>query len=152
MNNHWPVCDYHPVQCPNACGAIPQQKNLECCVAKGCPLTVIECEFQYAGCEVQLPRRNMPDHLKEGLAARISLLAVSHKQQQDEFKTLKKKHEEEIKALNEQVNELKMQTEQSRLNTMMKSIIPVEFVVKNPQHYNSVAFTIFLLPYPRLQV
>ena len=71
-----------------------------------CPLTVVECDFHSAGCEVKLPHRSMPDHLKDGLVIHFSLLAMSHKRQQE----LLKKHQEEIKALTEEVNELKMQT------------------------------------------
>jgi hypothetical protein len=63
----------------------------------------------------------MPDHLKDGLVAHFSLLATSHKQQQ-----------EEIKALTEEVKELKIQTKQLRLHTL---IVPVDFVVENPHTY-----------------
>ena len=132
IHNHWPVCACHPVHCPNACGAIPQRQNLECHVAKSCPLTVVECEFHYTGCEVRLPRRNMPDHLKDGLVTHFSLLAVSHKRQQEEIKTLKKEHQEEIKALTKQMNKLKIQTKQLRLHTQ---IFPVDFMVINPPAY-----------------
>ena len=99
---------------------------------------MIECEFHYVGCKVQLPRRNMPDHLKDGLVMHFSLLAVSHKRQQEEMKALKQKHQEEIKALErrqqdeikaltEQMNELKVQTEQLRLYTQ---VFPVDLQIK----------------------
>ena len=104
-------------------------------VENECPLTVVECDFHYAGCEVKLPRRNMPDHLKDGLVAHFSLLAVSHKQQQELLKQqqqLLKRQEEEIKTLTEEMNELKLQTKQLRLHTQ---IFPVNFVVENPYSY-----------------
>ena len=41
-----------------------------------CPLTVVKCDFHYAGCEVQLVRKNMPTHLAESLATHISLLTT----------------------------------------------------------------------------
>ena len=133
------MCGHHPVQCSNECGAFPQRQNLESHVAKDCPLTVVECEFHYAGCEVKLPHKDMPDHLKDGLATHLSLLAVSHKKQQNEIKALNKKHQEciealekrqreEMKALTEEVNELKKQTKKLRLHTQ---IVPVDFVVEN---------------------
>ena len=54
IHNHWPVCGYHPVRCPNQCGTFPQRKELEGHVQKVCPLTEIDCDFRYAGCEVKL--------------------------------------------------------------------------------------------------
>ena len=129
--NHWPVCGCYPVQCPNECGAFPERQNLDNHVEKECPLIVVECDFHYAGCEVKLPRRTMPDHLKDGLFTHFSLLAVSHKQQQE----LLRKQEDEIKALTEEVNELKVQTKQLRLHAQ---IVPVDFSVENPHAYKTL--------------
>jgi hypothetical protein len=77
------VCGCYPVQCPNECGAYPQRKRVKIHVRSGCPLTVVKCDFHYTGCEVRLPRRNMPDHLKD---AHFSLLAVSHSTLADDSK------------------------------------------------------------------
>ena len=62
---------------------------------RDCPLTVVECEFSYAGYEVRLPCKDLLQHITDDL----KLLAVSHKKQQDE-----------IKALNEELNILKLCT------------------------------------------
>ena len=124
------------MQCSNKCGAFPERQKLDDHVEKECPLTVVECDFHYAGCEVRLPRRNMPEHLKDGLAAHFSLLAVSHKQQQEEIQVYQKKiialerrQEEEMKVMRGEIDELKKQTEQLRSNMQ---IIPIDFRVKNP--------------------
>ena len=148
IHNHWPVCGCYPVQCPNKCGAFPERQKLDDHVGKECPLTVVECDFHYAGCEIKLPRRNMPDHLKDGLVAHFSLLAVSHKRQQEEIQAYQnaiKIQQEEIKALErsqkeirtikEEVNKLKKQTEQLRLNVRM--IFPIDFTVENPTKHVS---------------
>ena len=111
------------------CGACPERQKLDDHVGKECPLTVVECDFHYAGCEVRLPRRNMPDHLKDGLVAHFLLLAVSHKRQQDEIqayqneikvhqkemKALERRQEEEMKMMRGEIDELKKQTEHLRL-------------------------------------
>ena len=149
IHNHWPVCGYHPVQCPNKCGAFPERQKLDDHVGKECLLTVVECNFHYAGCEVRLPRRNMPEHLKDGLVAHFSLLAESHKRQQDEIqayqkeiKALNKTHQKEIKALEwrleeemktmrEEIDKLKKQPEQFRLS------FPIDFRVENPNRCSS---------------
>ena len=44
----------------------------------GCPLTAISCDFVNVGCLVKLPRKDMPEHLRENLLTHTSLLAVSH--------------------------------------------------------------------------
>ena len=76
VNNHWPVCKCYPVPCPNECGASPERQNVETHVNTVCPLTVVNCDFHYAGCEVQLVRKDMLTHLAESLATHISLLTT----------------------------------------------------------------------------
>ena len=44
----------------------------------GCPVTTISCDFAQVGCVVKLPRKDMPEHLRENLLTHTSLLAVSH--------------------------------------------------------------------------
>jgi len=51
VNNHLPVCGFHPVQCPNMCGAFPQRQDLEEHTSNDCPLTIINCDFHCVGCE-----------------------------------------------------------------------------------------------------
>ena len=130
IHNHWPVCGCHPVRCPNECGAFPRRQNIDGHIQEECPLMVIECEFQYAGYEVKLPRRirNMPDHLKDYFIERCLLLAVSHKRQQDKIKALEQKHQVEIKALGEEIDKLKMQTKKLMSHVQ---IFPIDFIVQN---------------------
>ena len=76
VSNHWPVCKCYPVPCPKKCGANPERQNIETHVNTQCPLTIVNCDFCYTGCEVQLARRDMPTHLAEGLSTHISLLTA----------------------------------------------------------------------------
>ena len=76
VNNHWPVCKCYPVPCPNECGVSPERQNVETHVNTVCPLTVVNCDFHYTGCEVQLVRKDMPTHLAESLVTHISLLTT----------------------------------------------------------------------------
>ena len=118
IHNHWSVCGSHPVQCPNKCEAFPQRQDCEKHVSSDCPLTVVECDFNYAGCEVKLPRKEMPDHIKDSLVPHFLLLAVSNKKQQEEICTLKRKQIELEKRLS------------------FTGTFPVEFVVQNINQYN----------------
>ena len=76
-NEHWLICKQYPLECPNKCGedAIERQhlpKHLE----ETCPLQVIKCEFNYAGCEVECQRQHMQTHLDENV--KVHLNKVSH--------------------------------------------------------------------------
>ena len=77
VTNHWLKCPFHPVPCPNKCGENLKRQNLQHHVNKDCPLTVVNCDFHYAGCEVQLPRKDMPAHLAENLVAHTTKLVTS---------------------------------------------------------------------------
>lgn len=120
---HWPVCGSHPVQCPNKCGKFCHRHDIENHIAKDCPLALIECDFDYAGCEIRLPRKDMPHHIKDGLIAHFTLLALSHKKQQ-----------EELQALNEELHSLQAHTRKIQSHS---SIVPVDFVVENPLIYTA---------------
>ena len=95
--NHWPVCPSRPVPCTNECGVYPERQDLVNHVDNDCPLTVVDCDFHYAGCAVRLPRKDMPDHLKGEIVAHMSLQAAHYRK--------------EIASKNAQIEELKRQVE-----------------------------------------
>lgn len=84
---HWPVCQYRPVPCPNLCGGMPNFASREEHLEKECPLQVIACVFQYAGCSVKVPRQDMSNHLIQGLAFHMSLHATSYQKDFEKLKT-----------------------------------------------------------------
>ena len=76
VTNHWPVCGYRPVPCPNECGMYPERRNVHNHVNKDCPLTVVVCDFHYAGCQVRLPCKDILSHLNENLSSHMALLGA----------------------------------------------------------------------------
>ena len=144
VNNHWPVCKCYPVPCPNECGVSPERQNVETHVNTVCPLTVVKCDFHYAGCEVQLVCKDMPTHLAESLATHISLLTTQTQtlagksgqdslfphlsllalhnqqltqltlQQKESLEELKKENEHLKQDMKQQVGELKESLEKSQ--------------------------------------
>ena len=74
VNSHWPMCKCYPVPCPNECGVSSERQKVEAHVNTVCPLTVVKCDFHYAGCAVKLIRKDMSTHLAESLATHILLL------------------------------------------------------------------------------
>ena len=101
VNNHWPLCKCYPLSCPNQCTPYAfERQHFEDHLSNDCPLTVVNCDFQYAGCEVQLPRKDMPAHLQENFT-HVSLLAAINQKLAE--KLLKK--DEEISKLSQELKE-----------------------------------------------
>ena len=73
VNNHWPLCKCYPMPCPNKCRAIPERQHVEKHVNTECPLTVVNCDFCYIGCDVQLTHKEMSAHMKEDSSRHITL-------------------------------------------------------------------------------
>lgn len=76
VHRHWPVCKAYPLRCPNQCTVYAiERQNMEHHLEHECPLKVIECELQYAGCNVRLPRQDMPEHRSKSYILHMSLLS-----------------------------------------------------------------------------
>ena len=97
VTNHWPKCHFHPVPCPNECGENPKRQQLDHHVSKDCPLTVVNCDFHYTGCEVQLPRKDMPAHLAENLVIHTTQMVTCM--------------QEKVQEKDEQIAALKLETQ-----------------------------------------
>ena len=101
VNNHWPECECYPLSCPNQCTPYAiERQHFEDHLSNVCPLTIVNCDFQYAGCEVQFPRKDMPAHLRENFT-HVSLLAAMNQKLAE--KLLKK--DEEINKLSQELKE-----------------------------------------------
>ena len=91
---HTNVCPCGLVLCPNDCGVSLKRKCVDDHLATKCPLEIISCSFSYAGCEVKLPRKDMPGHITDSLAIHMSMQAVSHQKQlvklQDQVDSLRR--------------------------------------------------------------
>ena len=155
---HWPVCGSRPVPCPNECGVYPERQNLEHHVSKDCPLTVVNCDFCYAGCEVQLPRKNMPTHAAENVVVHMSLMVVHNRGKRDEeiskikselterkaemdkLSNRLKENEQRIEELEEENEALKRSLVQTTEEIERKLVpilpsLPVEFTMTDFQRY-----------------
>ena len=78
--NHHPVCERYPVPCPNNCQpeACIARQDLASHVKETCPLTVIECEFDYVGCGERRPRESMHRHIEDSVRSHLTLLQAAH--------------------------------------------------------------------------
>ena len=73
MQNHWPVCPFFPLSCPNNCELVLQRQEVEHHVSNDCPLTHVQCDFHMVGCEARLTRKDMPSHISENLTEHVLL-------------------------------------------------------------------------------
>ena len=142
VRNHWPVCGFYPVSCPNECGVYPEHQNLEHHVSKDCPIAVVNCDFHYAGCEVQLPRKDMPAHLAENLVLHMTQLATFTQKKDQQIAQLTEDLEENrcriIQLERENKALLKLQEEnQSSLQALQSytTTLPVEVTMKEFQKH-----------------
>ena len=88
---HYPQCDEYPVTCPNDCGTHKMERqDLEGHLRDNCPLTLVDCPFNYAGCETQLPRKDMPEHVKETVT-HLMLLSIKNQKLTKENQQLKER-------------------------------------------------------------
>ena len=79
--NHWSKCLSYPVSCPNECGLTFKRLCLNDHLADSCELAVVDCNFRFAGCDVQLPRKEMFEHLGNSYVKHLSLQTAHYKRE-----------------------------------------------------------------------
>ena len=117
---HNAVCGKYPVTCPNHCQADPFQRNkIEYHLNDECPLTEVSCPFAYAGCEVKLPRKDMPGHMA-GISLHFVLLASFTQEIDQKQRTMEKYNNVLEKKL--RATEKQCQVQQEKLKATEKEI------------------------------
>ena len=98
---HWPVCKKYPMTCPNHCTVYAiERENMEEHLEYDCPRQRVNCEFNFTGCEVKLPREDLSDHLESNQVQHMSMLAAMNQRLIDELA----EKDEQIAKLSEDVN------------------------------------------------
>ena len=77
LPQHWDNCSLYPVICLKGCGAKITRASLEKHYKNWCPLSIVECEFAYAGCKVRVQRKHMKTHLDEAVKDHLDALVKS---------------------------------------------------------------------------
>ena len=131
---HHLQCGKYPVTCPNECGRHKmEQQDLEGHLRDKCPLTLVDCPFNYAGCETQLPRKDMPEHVKETVTHLTLLATVTQRlvkenqelkervlEREDESRKSMEAVQASLQKLMEENRELKLSTAASLQELNMK--------------------------------
>ena len=126
---HYAECPKYPVTCPNECRHDPfERQEIEDHLEDDCPLTKVSCPLHYAGCEVELPRKDMPEHMKDTvthltLLASVTLSLVKENQELKEnqrateenqrvtevqYRELAEKQQKEVAVLKEETRQLRL--------------------------------------------
>lgn len=80
QRSHYGTCQYYPLECVNQCGVTNiKRKNMSLHRDK-CPLEVLDCPFEYAGCTHQVVRKDMDSHCQNNMQNHLLLVAKSHQE------------------------------------------------------------------------
>lgn len=74
LPQHWDICTLFPIVCPKGCGAKISRISLDKHYKNWCPLSIVDCEFAYAGCKVRVQRNHMKTHLDEAVKDHLELM------------------------------------------------------------------------------
>ena len=112
---HYAECPKYPVTCPNECRHDPfERQEIEDHLEDDCPLAKVSCPLHYAGCEVELPRKDMPEHMKDTvthltLLANVTLSLVKENQElKEKQRATEEKQKKEVAALKEETWQLRL--------------------------------------------
>ena len=143
--NHAPSCKCRPVECPNTCGNTLQHQELEEHLSSVCPLSMVECEFSHAGCDVKMYRKDLPSHLSESMVTHMSLLARDNKRLNTEITSLareNKNQNSEISSQHLQITQLvgknenqsveikKLKSELELMRSCASCVPPIDFKLR----------------------
>ena len=137
-DNHWPICPCRSVPCPNECGKYLLRKDVGAHQANDCLLQVVKCSFSFAGCKIEIPRKEMATHITESLADHMSLQAISHqlqlKELQADIKELKAENQKLKDELDDQHWKLKDQLDEQNQK--------IAEILRNPKVSKEVPATV----------
>ena len=128
---HYAECPKYPVTCPNECRHNPfEQQEIEYHLEDDCPLTKVSCPLHYAGCEVELPRKDMPEHMK-GTVTHLTLLANVILSLMKEYQEKQK----EVSVLMEEIQKLRLTVGELPIDFKVNYASEEEEVVYSPSFY-----------------
>jgi len=77
LASHYKNCPMIPQKCKNNCSEkLFIKKELKSHLAKDCPLEAVTCEYQFAGCNLTLTRKDMKDHEDSQTKHHLSLVTT----------------------------------------------------------------------------
>ena len=138
VNEHTPLCEFRPVECPNSCGANNlQHQHLEEHVSTQCPLSYVDCEFSDTGCDAKVHRKDLSSHMEENIITHVSLLARENrklkrqlKEQEEKSRYERQKQERNITDLDNRIVKQAeaFEVERSTTKLFLSRVAPIDLV------------------------
>ena len=112
VSDHFDVCQYYPLACPNRCGASFERGDLQDHM-KMCRLEEVQCVFNNAGCQAKFRRENEDEHMDQNTQKHLALMpAATLRNSQDFEQKLQEQQEVFEQRLQEQQELFKKKLEQ----------------------------------------
>ena len=109
---HWSQCGHYLIQCPQCHESVNRQDS-DNHIANDCPETNIQCDFKHFGCDVELPRKDMPAHINGNLVLHMRYMSQMVMRLEAENKQLQDKVAEQ----KQEVAKLKKELQYAPINT-----------------------------------
>ena len=133
---HYPYCSKHPVDCPNKCREHPfEREEITAHLNDECPFTIVNCSFRYAGCNVQVPRKDMCEHMKDWATHLALVTHAFMRENQDLRDTIKKMNHDcqgKIQAMQDELERLRT-TQQERVQATRQDVRALQVQVQTTQ-------------------
>ena len=139
--NHWLVCPFFPLSCPNNCEAVIKRQELENHVNHDCSLTLVDCDFNMVGCHVRLPRKDLPTHISENLHDHVyaqEKMLVDLQKQVAQYKHENEELQQALAASEQKVSETLITHRQKLEELSFSGTLPTEFVMDNFEEHKRI--------------
>ena len=103
---HYSTCQHYPVQCPNECtktikrGDVPIHRE-------SCPLEPVKCSFSEVGCQEQLVKRDLDNHMATSDHQHLLLMMKAFKELKQETTRKDATRKQEMEQLRKEMSEIK---------------------------------------------
>ena len=131
---HYQTCLYFPIPCPNKCGIQFPRRAIERHVNQDCQLQLVACDFHGVGCQVKLPRRDVPAHFRQNVvghsefllstAQRTMLNVITVQSGQNEMQAALARLQEMVTAQENKINSV--QDENRRLQARLREAVTAQ--------------------------
>ena len=118
VSQHFDVCPYYPLACPNKCGANFERDDLGDHM-KMCGLEEVQCVFSDAGCQAKFIRDNQDEHMNQNIQKHLALmpactLRIERKlqEQQEMFEKKIAQKDEQIEQVEQKLDKKSQEFEQ----------------------------------------
>ena len=111
VSDHFDVCPYYPLACPNRCGATFERDDLQDHM-KMCRLEEVQCVFGNKGCLAKFIRENEDEHMDHNIQKHLALMPAATLRISQDFEQKLQEQQEVFEKKLEQKDEQIKQVEQ----------------------------------------